>query len=211
MCPPFTSQNYWPQGTGEHRLCLILSPYSFPPQSGPRIGLSASEANTCGQVGHRGMSGLQGDDQDWDAAGRPLARTTDIWPLRSTSFKVAQDGDLKLVRRVRRLQMLMLRSWSDTLASVRGITQRDAWQRYGDHQRDLPIDVPQIHPRDSSPGDSRRDREQLEPGDQRGNEDGQVGDHFTHEDLPEMSCGGRSPKLHRLIGWWLGQRPQLDP
>lgn len=43
--------------------------------------------------------------------------------LRRRIFKAERDGDLA---RVRNLQKLMLRSWSNTLVSVRQVTQRNA-------------------------------------------------------------------------------------
>lgn len=43
--------------------------------------------------------------------------------LRQRIFKATRDGDL---RKVRRLQKLMLRNWSNTLISVRLVTQRNA-------------------------------------------------------------------------------------
>jgi RNA-directed DNA polymerase len=46
--------------------------------------------------------------------------------LRQRIFKAAQDGDLK---RVRNLQKLMLRSYSNTLASVRRVTQRSSGRK----------------------------------------------------------------------------------
>src|SRR3954466_2501394 len=46
--------------------------------------------------------------------------------LRRRIFKAVRDGDLA---RARNLQKLMLRSWSNTLVSVRQVTQRNAGRR----------------------------------------------------------------------------------
>ena len=46
--------------------------------------------------------------------------------LRRRIFKAVQDGDLA---KARNLQKLMLRSWSNTLISVRQVTQRNAGRR----------------------------------------------------------------------------------
>src|SRR6266568_5716748 len=46
--------------------------------------------------------------------------------LRGRIFKAAQEGDWPLARNV---QKLMLRSWSNTLVSVRQVTQRNAGRR----------------------------------------------------------------------------------
>jgi RNA-directed DNA polymerase len=46
--------------------------------------------------------------------------------LRSRIFKAVREGDWP---KVRNLQKLMLRSWSNTLVSVRQVTQRDAGRK----------------------------------------------------------------------------------
>jgi RNA-directed DNA polymerase len=46
-----------------------------------------------------------------------------VWRLRQRIFTAAKAGDLK---RVRRLQRLMLRSYANTLVSVRRVTERNA-------------------------------------------------------------------------------------
>jgi RNA-directed DNA polymerase len=46
--------------------------------------------------------------------------------LRCRIFKAVQDGDLATVRN---LQRLMLRSWSNTLVSVRQVTQRNTGRK----------------------------------------------------------------------------------
>jgi RNA-directed DNA polymerase len=57
---------------------------------------------------------------DWSAHEDNVGR------LRQRIFKATQDGDLK---QVRNLQKLMLRSWSNTLLSVRQVTQRNAGRK----------------------------------------------------------------------------------
>jgi RNA-directed DNA polymerase len=61
--------------------------------------------------------GLEWDAVDWRAHERNVAR------LRHRIFKAVQDGDWP---QARNLQELMLRSWSNTLVSVRQVTQRNA-------------------------------------------------------------------------------------
>lgn len=59
---------------------------------------------------------------DWDAIDWPIQQNN-VRRLRQRIFKAVQDGDLA---RARSLQKLMLRSWSNTLTSVRQATQRNA-------------------------------------------------------------------------------------
>src|SRR3954454_8977475 len=69
-----------------------------------------------------GANGPEGEDLDWD---------TIVWPvhedrvrrLRGRIFKASKAQDLAMVRN---LQKMMLRSWSNTLLSVRQVTQRNA-------------------------------------------------------------------------------------
>jgi RNA-directed DNA polymerase len=69
-----------------------------------------------------GANGPEGEDLDWD---------TIVWPvhedyvrrLRGRIFKASKAQDLATVRN---LQKMMLRSWSNTLLSVRQVTQRNA-------------------------------------------------------------------------------------
>jgi RNA-directed DNA polymerase len=49
-----------------------------------------------------------------------------VWRLRGRIFKAVQEGDWPLARN---LQKLMLRSWSNTLVSVRQVTQRSTGRR----------------------------------------------------------------------------------
>ena len=68
------------------------------------------------------VNGPQDDNLEWDAIWwRPVE--DDVRRLRRRIFKASQDGDL---RRVRNLQRLMLRSRSNTLHSVRRVTQHNA-------------------------------------------------------------------------------------
>lgn len=60
------------------------------------------------------------DTVDWRSQERNVRR------LRQRIFKAAQEGDLATVRN---LQKLMLRSWSNTLVSVRQATQRNAGRK----------------------------------------------------------------------------------
>jgi RNA-directed DNA polymerase len=61
--------------------------------------------------------GLEWDAIDWRAHEQNVAR------LRQRIFTAARDGDWPLVRN---LQKMMLRSWGNTLVSVRQVTQRNA-------------------------------------------------------------------------------------
>ena len=71
---------------------------------------------------------MNGPEDDLDAWGAIdwRAHEDNVRRLRRRIFKATQDGDL---RQVRRLQKLMLRSWSNTLISVRQVTQRNAGRR----------------------------------------------------------------------------------
>ena len=60
---------------------------------------------------------LDWDAIDWHAHERNVAR------LRHRIFEAARDGDWP---KARNLQKMMLRSWSNTLVSVRQVTQRNA-------------------------------------------------------------------------------------
>jgi RNA-directed DNA polymerase len=68
------------------------------------------------------VNGPEGVDLDWDAIDWCI-HEGHVRRLRQRIFKATQDGDLK---RVRSLQKLMLRSRSNTLISVRQVTQRNA-------------------------------------------------------------------------------------
>ena len=64
--------------------------------------------------------GLEWDAVSWRACERNVER------LRQRIFTAARDGDWPTVRN---LQKMMLRSWSNTLVSVRQVTQRNAGRR----------------------------------------------------------------------------------
>ena len=70
----------------------------------------------------RHVNGPEDDRLDWDAIDwRTMG--DDVRRLRQRIFKASQAGDLK---RVRNLQKLTLRSRSNTLLSVRQVTERNA-------------------------------------------------------------------------------------
>src|SRR5688572_899951 len=75
-----------------------------------------------GQVGHLMVNGPAGDALCWDAIDWRF-HEDNVRRLRQRIFTAARDGDLG---RLRNLQKLMLRSWSNTLLSVRQATQRNA-------------------------------------------------------------------------------------
>ena len=68
------------------------------------------------------VNGPEDNLLDWDAI-EWRTHEDNVRRLRQRIFKATRDGDLK---RVRSLQKLMLRSWSNTLISVRQVTQRNA-------------------------------------------------------------------------------------
>jgi RNA-directed DNA polymerase len=72
-----------------------------------------------------GVNGPEGMVLDWDAVDW-RAHEDNVRRLRQRIFKATQQADLK---RVRSLQKLMLGSWSNTLLSVRQVTQRNAGRR----------------------------------------------------------------------------------
>src|SRR5712691_8373275 len=59
--------------------------------------------------------------------------------LRQRIFTAARDGDWP---KVRNLQRMMLRSWSNTLVSVRQVTQRNAGRRTAGIDRVVALDGP---------------------------------------------------------------------
>ncbi|QHE73991.1 Retron-type RNA-directed DNA polymerase (plasmid) [Rhodococcus sp. WAY2] len=71
------------------------------------------------------VNGPQDVMTNWDAISWRSVEQ-DVRRLRRRIFKASQEGDLK---RVRNLQKLMLRSQSNTLHSVRRVTQRNAGRR----------------------------------------------------------------------------------
>jgi RNA-directed DNA polymerase len=72
-----------------------------------------------------GVNGPEGMVLDWDAIDW-RTHEDNVRRLRQRIFKATQQADLK---RVRGLQRLMLGSWSNTLVSVRRVTQRNAGRR----------------------------------------------------------------------------------
>ena len=83
-------------------------------------GSTAQVASSAAKV-----NGPEDDLEEWTAVDW-RAHEDNVRRLRQRIFKATQDGDL---RRVRRLQKLMLRSRSNTLISVRQVTQRNAGRR----------------------------------------------------------------------------------
>ena len=80
------------------------------------------------------VNGPQDDDLDWDGiAWRSVE--DDVRRLRRRIFKASQVADLK---KVRNLQKLMLRSRSNTFASVRRVAQRNAGRKTAATEADAP-------------------------------------------------------------------------
>ena len=78
-----------------------------------------------GKLDAPGVNGPRDEALDWDAIWwRPVEEN--VRRLRQRIFKASQEGDLK---RVRNLQKLMLRSRSNTLVSVRRVTQHNAGRK----------------------------------------------------------------------------------
>jgi RNA-directed DNA polymerase len=77
--------------------------------------------------------GLGWDAVNWAVHEQNVAR------LRRRIFTATRDGDWP---RVRSLQELMLRSWSNTLVSVRQVTQRNAGRRTAGVDRVVALDAP---------------------------------------------------------------------
>src|SRR3954465_6604865 len=75
-----------------------------------------------GQVGHLMVNGPASDALCWGAIDW-RCHEDNVRRLRQRIFTAARDGDLG---KLRNLQKLMLRSWSNTLLSVRQATQRNA-------------------------------------------------------------------------------------
>src|SRR5262245_16631670 len=71
------------------------------------------------------VNGPEGVTLSWDAVDW-RHHEDNVRRLRQRIFTAAQDGDLAMVRN---LQKLMLRSWSNTLISVRQATQRNAGRK----------------------------------------------------------------------------------
>ena len=71
------------------------------------------------------VNGPEDDILDWDAINWPL-HEDNVRRLRGRIFTAAKDGDWP---KVRNLQKMMLRSWSNTLMSVRQVTQQNAGRK----------------------------------------------------------------------------------
>ena len=83
--------------------------------------LAAAVAATCDVM----VNGPEGEDLDWDAIDWRKVEA-DVQRLRQRIFTASQAGDLK---QVRNLQKLMLRSRSNTLLSVRRVTEVNAGRK----------------------------------------------------------------------------------
>ena len=77
--------------------------------------------------------GLEWDAVDWRAHEKNVAR------LRQRIFTAAREQDWA---KLRSLQKMMLRSWSNTLVSVRQVTQRNAGRRTAGIDRVVALDSP---------------------------------------------------------------------
>ena len=71
------------------------------------------------------VNGPEGETLDWDTIVWPV-HEENVRRLRQRIFKATKEQDLATVRN---LQRMMLRSWSNTLVSVRQVTQRNAGRR----------------------------------------------------------------------------------
>ena len=94
--------------------------WATPAVAGVRVAPAAAEAETA-----RHANGPEDAVPGWEALNWP-AHEENVRRLRQRIFKAVQDGDLA---RARNLQKLMLRSWSNTLVSVRRATQRNAGRK----------------------------------------------------------------------------------
>jgi RNA-directed DNA polymerase len=87
--------------------------------------MTTQQTVTTLQVAAAGVTGMangpDGPDLDWDAIDWRHQKD-EVRRLRSRIFKAVQAGDQK---KVRNLQKLALRSWANTLVSVRQVTQRN--------------------------------------------------------------------------------------
>ena len=88
----------------------------------------SDDTRTEGQVGRHGtavVNGPDGEVLDWHQVDWQRVEN-DVERLRQRIFTASQAGDLK---KVRNLQKLMLRSRSNTLLSVRRVTERNAGRK----------------------------------------------------------------------------------
>jgi RNA-directed DNA polymerase len=75
-----------------------------------------------GKLDAETVNGPEGETLDWDTIVWPV-HEENVRRLRQRIFKATKEQDLATVRN---LQRMMLRSWSNTLVSVRQVTQRNA-------------------------------------------------------------------------------------
>jgi RNA-directed DNA polymerase len=75
-----------------------------------------------GKLDAETVNGPEDETLDWDAIVWPV-HEENVRRLRQRIFKATKEQDLATVRN---LQRMMLRSWPDTLISVRQVTQRNA-------------------------------------------------------------------------------------
>jgi RNA-directed DNA polymerase len=87
--------------------------------------MQSQTAGTEGQVRHLMVNGPKDVIPGWDAVDWRV-HEDNVRRLRQRIFKAAQEEDLA---KVRNLQKLMVRSWSNTLVSVRQATQRNAGRK----------------------------------------------------------------------------------
>lgn len=85
------------------------------------------------------VNGPEDDALDWDAIDW-RTHEANVRRLRQRIFKATRDGDLK---QVRNLQRLMLRSRSNTLVSVRQVTQRNAGRKTAGVDGEVALTSPQ--------------------------------------------------------------------
>src|ERR1700723_771878 len=78
------------------------------------------------------------DGLEWDAINWAL-HEQNVARLRRRIFTAARDGELG---KARNLQKMMLKSWSNTLVSVRQVTQRNAGRRTAGVDRAVALDGP---------------------------------------------------------------------
>ena len=78
------------------------------------------------------------DVGEWDAVNWPV-HEQNVARLRQRIFKAVREGDWP---KVRSLQKMMLRSWSNTLVSVRQAAQRNAGRRTAGIDRVVALDGP---------------------------------------------------------------------
>jgi RNA-directed DNA polymerase len=93
-----------------------------------KLGAAAAQTADAAQVGPAGaaaVNGPEGGDPGWHAVQWRVAEEN-VRRLRQRIFTASQAGDLK---RVRNLQKLMLRSRSNTLVSVRRVTELNAGRK----------------------------------------------------------------------------------